>query len=240
MKFLGLFDYLLRASLALSTLSLTSAALAQSVQTEEWISYRSAYKLMLQFEKYGKPKHLLQNHLQLLNNQAQPFAEGQLSLQAKTLQMSLQVDALGRVRLPLLKLAYDENAELRLATQNQGLQLRLSLALALPYEGHYEASQLKSACEQALNFYVSVGDRRGVQKRCSGIVMVYPQNLKVIPPYLKFENGQLSVLTNAENVPNLEAGVKLQFAYFVKFSGLNDKTQVVSHHAPLAVFPVME
>lgn len=240
MKFSGLSHYLLRAGLAISVLGWGNLAQAQAVAQAEWISYRSAYKLMLQFEKYGKPKHLLQSYLQLINAQAQPVSETQLNLQAKTLQMGLQVDALGRVRLPLLKLAYDENAEIRLPGSAQIVHMRLSLSLALPYEGQYEAAQLKLACEQALNFYASVGDKRGLQKRCNGIVLVYPANLKVIPPYLKFDQGQTQVVSNADNPASLEPGVKQQLAYVVRFSNLTDKTQLVSHHAPLAVLPVFE
>ena len=32
----------------------------------EWVSYRDAYRAMVVFEKYGGPKHLIQNHFQVM------------------------------------------------------------------------------------------------------------------------------------------------------------------------------
>ncbi len=240
MKFLSLFHFLLRVSLALTVSQYTVAAYAQTAVAEEWISYRSAYKVMLQFEKYGKPKHLLQSHLQLLNGQGQAVSETQFNLQAKTFQMNLQIDPLGRVRLPLLKTAYDENAELRLAGPVQGLHLRLSLALSLPYDGHFELSQLKLACEQALNFYLSVNDKRALSKRCQAILLVYPANIKMPAPQLKNESGAITSLTAVEQASLLDQGLKGLSAYWVKFSNFHEKSQIISQQAPLAVLPHFE
>lgn len=239
MKFLSLFHLLLRAGLALTVWQYTATATAQSVQADEWISYRSAYKLMLQFEKYGKPKHLLQSHLQLANAQGQTLLDTQINLIAKTSQIGLQIDPLGRVKLPLIKTAYDENAELRLAGPVSGLQMRLSLALNVAYDGHFDANQLKLACEQALNFYMSVGDKRAQQKRCLAIILVYPGNVKMTAPMLKNEQNQTSYLT-APDLNYAEPGLKGQISYWIKLSQLSDKAQIISQQAPFAVLPVIE
>ena len=82
-------------------------ALAQG-QHGEWLSYRDAYRAMVVFEKYGKPKHFLQNHYQVSPRDAGATLDGlRLTLNARSLQLNLPLDPAGRVVFPLLKAAYD-------------------------------------------------------------------------------------------------------------------------------------
>ncbi|RYF05496.1 MAG: hypothetical protein EOO78_00995 [Oxalobacteraceae bacterium] len=60
------------ARLSLATLAATALPLLlgagqarAQLQDGEWASYRDAYRAMVVFEKYGGPKHLLQNQLHL-------------------------------------------------------------------------------------------------------------------------------------------------------------------------------
>jgi len=64
----------------------------------EWMSYRDGYRAMVAFEKYGKAKHLIQNHLQVVGKDKAAAPDGlQLTLQGKTMQLNLPLDATGRV-----------------------------------------------------------------------------------------------------------------------------------------------
>src|SRR3954471_17370879 len=106
-----------RLSTVLLALSLTAPqAFAQAAGEGEWVSYRDAYRAMLWFEKYSKPKNFLQNHYQVMPNEKGVATDGlRLSLNGKSTQLNLPLDPLGRAVFPLLKSAYDENATLRLS-----------------------------------------------------------------------------------------------------------------------------
>ena len=120
--------------------SLLAAGVAGAqVPDGEWVSYRDAYRAMVVFEKFGGPKHLIQNHFQVMPRQKGVSANGvQLSLVGKSTRLNLPLDPLGRAVFPLLKTAYDENAVLVLNRKPGQYVLRPrdgrngSLAPALP------------------------------------------------------------------------------------------------------------
>ena len=86
---------------------------SQAVKEGEWLSYRDAYRIMLPFEKYGKAKNFLQNYYQVSPKDKSSSTDAlSLTLQSKSVRLNLPLDVTGRTILPLLKLAYDENAEL--------------------------------------------------------------------------------------------------------------------------------
>ena len=58
--------------------SLLAAGVAGAqVPDGEWVSYRDAYRAMVVFEKFGGPKHLIQNHFQVMPRRL-PAAQGRL------------------------------------------------------------------------------------------------------------------------------------------------------------------
>ena len=60
---------------------------ARAAAPGEWVSYRDAYRAMVVFEKYGKPKNFIQNHYQVMPREKGVSLEGvHLSLQGKTMQ----------------------------------------------------------------------------------------------------------------------------------------------------------
>ncbi|MDB5755009.1 MAG: hypothetical protein JWR56_1437, partial [Massilia sp.] len=79
-----------------TALSLAAGIAAAQAPDGEWVSYRDAYRAMVVFEKYGKPKHLIQNHYQVMPREKGVPAEGlRLTLQGKTMQLNLPLDAAG-------------------------------------------------------------------------------------------------------------------------------------------------
>ena len=53
----------LRPLTAVAALLFMARPAMSQVPDGQWVSYRDAYRAMVIFEKYGKAKHLIQNHL---------------------------------------------------------------------------------------------------------------------------------------------------------------------------------
>jgi hypothetical protein len=69
---------------------------------EEWVSYRDAYKQMVVFAKYGKPKNFLQIHYEVSPRDPMATLEGlHLTLTGKNTQLNLPLDATGRAVFPI-------------------------------------------------------------------------------------------------------------------------------------------
>ncbi|WP_229256468.1 hypothetical protein [Duganella lactea] len=102
---------MMRAAILLCFTLLSSFAWAQ--EDSDWIAYHDAYRQMIWFEKYGKPKQFLQNHSRLRPRDKNVTLDGvRLTLTTKTTQTSLTLDALGHATFPFSRAAYDDNAEL--------------------------------------------------------------------------------------------------------------------------------
>jgi len=124
---------MMRASrqLIAAVVTLLAAPALVHAQAGEWVSYRDAYRAMVQFEKYGGPKNLLQSQLQVQSRDHAGLGEGaQLTLTGRTTQLNLALDALGRTVFPLQKVAYDENAALVLNRRGMPFVLRPQVTVA--------------------------------------------------------------------------------------------------------------
>lgn len=221
------------------------SALAQTAQSAaaagEWFSYRDAYKAMLWFEKYGKPKHLLQNHFQLLPRDGLAAVEGlQLSLSGQSTHLNLPVDATGRSVLPLLKAAYDENAELVLNAKASQYRYQARVSIAPRADGVYEAADLRAACEQLLAYqnYLGLAAARG--KRCTGVRLAYSR--KSPDPLVQFRQAERNVLALpvSEGSAFFDEGNKNFKTVSFVFSAWPEKGQLLTHSAPLAISALLE
>ncbi|MGZ8289240.1 MAG: hypothetical protein ACXW2U_09235 [Telluria sp.] len=162
----------MRASRHLSSIVamlLAAGAGAAQAGAGEWVSYRDAYRAMVVFEKYGKPKSYIQNHYQVMPREKGVTLDGvQLTLQGRTIQLNLPLDPLGRTVFPLLKAAYDENAALVLNRGASQFVFRPRVSIVVQADGVYEAAGLRVACEQVLAFQRHVNAAAGL-KKCVGV-----------------------------------------------------------------------
>ena len=222
-------------------LSLLIAAVPAVTQAQahagEWVSYRDAYRAMVQFDKYGGPKHLLQNALQV-----QPKAKGMLGegaglvLNGKTVQTSLPLDATGRTALPLLKAAYDENAVLAPNRALGPFTTRARVSLALRADGLYEAADLRAACEQALGF-ARHADASARKLACAGVRLVFSkQRAQTVRVRANGAEQVLPVLRAAAFAGDADD----DFPVVVYRFGAAGAGQVVTYNAPLAIVPLFE
>ena len=215
-------------------LLLAAGSATAQVRAGEWVSYRDAYRAMVLFEKYGKPKNLLQSHLQIMPREKGGTAEGlQLTLSGFSTQLNLPLDPLGRTVFPLLKTAYDENAALVLNRKVSQYAFRSRVSLLVRPDGVYEAPELRAACEQALNSERHL-DASLRNKHCVGVRFVFAK--KGVEPGVRLRNGgdqgSLPVLEGAAFGDDPEDGFK---TVTYRFADGQDKGQVVTQNAPLAI-----
>ncbi|HWW71023.1 MAG TPA: hypothetical protein VN089_13865, partial [Duganella sp.] len=124
-------------------------ACAWPQQASDWISYRDAYRQMIWFEKYGKPKQFLQNHLRLRPRDGGAPMDGlRLTLNSKSAHLDLPLDALGRAVFPFSKAAYDDNAELELNRKPGQFAHGPWVSIVTRADGVYAVADLLAACEQ--------------------------------------------------------------------------------------------
>jgi hypothetical protein len=201
------------------------SAAAQS----DWASYRDTYRRMVVFEKYGKPKHLLQQHLQ-----AAP--RGQLVLESGSSRVALPLDATGRTPFPWSKAAYDANAALVLAGAGP-LVLRPRVSIAPRTDGLYELDELRAACAQALGFQRHVDAGYGA-RQCAGVRFSFAPDSGKFPARLRSGAGE-SGLPAADGAAFAgDAGTGFS-VIDLRFDGAG-KGQVLTPAAPLAITPIFE
>jgi hypothetical protein len=235
----------MRARDFLTSLVLLAAVLAATARAQDGgredagveaggnaVSYRDAYRAMVRFDKYGGPKTLLVNELQVLPREHGGLMEGdQLTLTGRTVHVNLPLDALGRTVFPLQKAAYDENAALALNRKGVPFTLRASVALAPRPDGRYDAAELRAGCVQALGFARWV-DASQASRQCVGVRFVFGKKTDSAV-HVRHADGLDTVLPASEG----DAGTA---AVTYRFGGGAERAQVVTVNAPLAILPLIE
>jgi hypothetical protein len=214
--------------------------LSQAAREGDWLSYRDAYRSMLPFEKYGKAKNLLQNHYQISPKDKSGSTDAvSLILQSKSIRLNLSLDATGRTVLPLLKLAYDENAELVLTQKmNQKVnqfRFRSRISIVVRPDGVYETSDLREACEQALAYqnYLDASVLRG--RKCVGVRFVYPKNNLETVVEFRQATGNAQALPVHDGAAFWgESNENFRTMTYL-FSSWPEKGQVVTRSAPIVI-----
>lgn len=225
-------------ALLLALLSAAGSASTRAAGTE-WLSYRDAYRAMIVFEKYGRPKNYLQNQIQLV-----PARKGvlpdtiQLSLQLKGSTVRLPLDTIGRAVFPVLKAAFDENAPLLIDGGAGPVSFRARISIVPRTDGVYDSAELRAACAQALDYqrYTGAGARGSA---CVGVRFVYPA--EGAAPQLRVRgSGPPALLPVALGAafPGDEHGAYRVVNY--RFADHAGAAQLLAATAPLAIAPLIE
>ncbi len=226
---------LLRTMLPALCLAVVSCAVQAQ---DEWVSYRDAYKQMVVFAKYGKPKNFLQIHYQVSPRDASASLEGlHLTLTGKNTQLNLPLDAAGRTVFPLLKAAYDDNAVLALNRKLLHYRFLPRVSLMARNDGIYESADLRAACEQALAYQRYV-DASYSMKKCSGVRFVFVNRTEALVQ-VKFgpREAPLPVLDG----PAFEGETVGSYRTATyRFADWSVQGQVVSQNTPLAIAPLFD
>lgn len=205
----------------------------------EWVSYRDAYRAMVVFEKYGGPKSLLQNQLEVQVREHGASLDGvRLVLAGTGTQLNLPLDPLGRIVFPLQKAAYDANAALVLSRKGLPFAVRAQVTIAPRADGLYDGAELRAACAQALGFarYLDASQRG---RQCAGVRFVFPKTADA-GARLRHPDGSeqpLGVETGAAFSGDADEGFPV-LTY--RFGPGSEHAQVTAYIAPLAIVPVFE
>lgn len=209
------------------------------VQDREWVSYRDAYRQMIRFEKYGKSKHLIQNHFQVSPKDRNATLEGvRLTLVGPSTQLNLPLDAAGRAVFPFLKSAYDDNARLLLNRKAGQYVLQPCVSIIPRADGSYEVTDLHAACEQALEYLRHVGKPSMQDKQCAGVRFAFAKS--AADPVVRLrEAGHAAAPLAVEDGSAFgdESGPAFRTVTY-RFADGKDKGQLVTQGVPAAIAPV--
>lgn len=213
-------------------------AFAHAQEDADWIAYRDAYRQMIWFEKYGKPKQFLQNHFRLRPRDKNVAMDGlRLTLNSKSAQVTLALDALGRAVLPFSKAAYDDNAELLVNRKPGQFKAEPWVSIVTRPDGVYAVAELRAACEQLLAYLRYGGEASG--KHCVGVQFAYPKN-DTAQVQFHAAGGVVSALAVKEG-PAFAGDVVQGFRIFAfRFAAWPEAGQVVTSAAPLAIAALLE
>ena len=205
------------------------------------VSYRDAYRAMVVFEKYGGAKNLLVSELQVLTRGSVGHAAGlQLTLAGRSTQLNLTLDPLGRTVFPLQKAAYDENAALYLSRRGVAFTLRPQVSLALRPDGVYDVAELRAACAQALGYarYIDASQRT---RQCAGVRFVFPKNSDGGARLRRPDNPEqvLPLASGPAGGPD-EGFPAVTYRFGAVTSATDERGQVATYNAPLAILPIFE
>jgi hypothetical protein len=228
----------LSASLALL---LAAGPAPAHAQDGDAVSYRDAYRAMVVFEKYGGAKNLLVNELQVLTRVSAGRAEElQLTLAGKSTQLHLTLDPLGRTVFPLQKSAWDENASLFLSRRGMPFTLLPQVSLVLRSDGVYEVAELRAACAQALGFARHV-DASQRSRHCTGVRFVFPKQGEAGARLRRPDHQEqvLPLASGAAGGPD-EGFPAVTYRFAAGGTAADERCQVATYHAPLAILPIFE
>jgi hypothetical protein len=225
--------------LRLLLLPLLAAALPACAQSsaegDAWFSYRDTYRAMIRFEKYGQPKQFLEHRLQVVaQGKDVPLDGVHLTLDGKATHLELQLDALGRTVFPLLKSAYDENAELRINRPAGAVTVVPRVSIMPRSDGIYEAADLRAACAQALDYLHSISDGNAAGKRCTGVAFSYLRNGAKSSVVFRPTAQSTSPVPASEGAA-FPGSVGSYRVVLYRFADWPEKGQVVTETMPLAI-----
>ena len=178
MKCLMLAAALLPAALAAETVAEVPRVTVTAERDAEWHSYRRAYSAYAFFQPYLRTRPLIQAHMQIRPNTPDLPMEGlRVHLTGDTTSIHLEADAIGRISIPMLKQAYDEDAVLRLNRRKGNYHFQGRYSIRERADGVYSAADLRAACNQLLSAQRESGYRlRLIGKKCAGVKFVYARN----------------------------------------------------------------
>ncbi|MGZ8339897.1 MAG: hypothetical protein ACXWU9_09955 [Telluria sp.] len=149
----------------------------------EWHSYRRAYGAAAFFQPYLSTRPLIQAHMQIRPNTPDLPMDGlSVHLSGEKTSIHLTADAIGRITVPMLKQAYDEDAVLRLNRRKGNYHFQGRYSIREREDGMYSAAGLRAACEQLLSAQRESGYRmRLIGKKCAGVKFVYARTGPAAP-----------------------------------------------------------
>ena len=237
---------------ALTTLLLFDAAAiaepeVQHVEVEakldaEWASYRYAYQAAAFIDKIMRKRPLIQAQMQLRPlDPDTPVTGLRVRLVGAKTNLELAADDIGRVTVPQLKQAFDEDAVLRLNRQKGLYKFSGRFSIRPHDDGIYAESDLVEACDQMISAQRDSGYRiRLFGKKCAGVKFVYRADDDHATVDLQATDGRVTPIVAVYGKPFEDDSMGTYRIVIVRFADRLNGGRIVTHEKPLAIGTLYE
>lgn len=208
----------------------------------EWGSYRHAYKAASSFMVHTSTRPLIQAHMQIRPREPGVRLEGmQVQLAGETVKLDLPVDDIGRVSVPLMKAAYDEDAVLRLNRQKGYYRFSGRYTIKERDDGVYSAAMLREACEQLISAQRASGNWiRMIGQKCVGVTFIYPLADSGEGVVFRGADGKDSAIAAADAEPFDSGKIGVYKVARYRFDAWPAQGAIVAARPPLAIGTLYE
>lgn len=208
----------------------------------EWASYRYAYEAAAFTGKILRKRPLVQTQMQLRPiDPATPVTGLKVHLVGAHTDLSLDVDDIGLVDMPLLKQAYDDDAVLRLNRLKGLYRFSGRYTIRQREDGAYTAADLREACEQLIGAQRDSGYRlRLWGKKCVGVKFVYPATASGDAVDVHAADDHVTSIATVEGKPFEDDSMGTYRVAVVRFADWPATSRVVARARPLAIGTVYE
>lgn len=205
------------------------------------ISYREAYSQMLIFDKYAKPKQFVQNNF-LVTPKGNGLSLKGLSLMliGDTIKLDLQIDAVGRITLPLSKVAYKENAKFFLNRESSLYTFKFELSIIPRIDGIYDADNLKTACTQILDYLRDRGQIEHGQNNCVGVRFSFAKSNVFASVKFKSAENLVTQMQMRDGVGFSDGAMPILNTTVYRFAAWPRHGQILLQSMPSTIAPVFE
>lgn len=208
----------------------------------EWASYRYAYEAASFIGKFLRKRPLIQAQMQLRPlDPATPVTGLKVKLVGKTTNIEMEADDIGRVTVPQLKQAYDEDAVLRLNRQKGLFKFSGRFSIKEREDGSYSVADLDEACEQMISAQRNSGYRiRLWGKKCTGVKFVYPADTVAATVELHAAGDRVTPVAAIDGKPFEDDSMGTYKIVVVRFADWQRGDRVVTPARPLAIGTLYE
>ena len=208
----------------------------------EWASYRYAYEAAAFIARFLRKRPLIQAQMQLRPiDPATPVTGLKVRLVGKTTDIELAADDIGRVTVPQLKQAYDEDAVLRLNRPKGLYKFSGRYSIRERDDGVYSVADLREACEQMIGAQRESGYRiRLWGKKCVGVKFVYPATDSGAAIALHAADDRVTTIAGIDGQPFEDDSMGLYKIVVLRFADWPRDGRVVAGERPLAIGTLYE
>lgn len=208
----------------------------------EWASYRYAYEAASFIGKFLRKRPLVQAQMQLRPlDPTTPVTGLKVRLVGKTTNIEMEADDIGRVTVPQLKQAYDEDAVLRLNRPKGLYKFSGRFSIKEREDGNYSMADLHEACEQMIGAQRESGYRiRLWGKKCAGVKFVYPADASAAAVDLHGAGDRVTPVAAIDGKPFEDDSMGTYRIVVVRFADWQRGDRVVTPARPLAIGTLYE
>ena len=208
----------------------------------EWASYRYAYEATGFIGKFLRKRPLIQAQMQLRPlDPATPVTGLKVRLVGKTTDLEMVADDIGRITVPQLKKAYDEDAVLRLNRPKGLYKFSGRFSIRERDDGVYSEADLVEACDELIGAQRDSGYRiRLWGKKCAGVKFVYPASAAGAAVDFHAADDRVTPIAAVDGQPFEDSTMGVYKIVVVRFADWPKAGRVVTRDKPLAVGTLYE